>query len=60
MALSHRRKVKNNPEKKKIINLCDTYRVQVESWCGGGLIHIHPLPSVLLGGVSWPLRGSAR
>lgn len=47
-------------KKKKIINLCDTYRVQVESWCGGGLIHIHPLPSVLLGGVSWPLRGSAR
>ncbi len=32
----------------------------MESWCGGGLIHIHPVPSVLLGEVSWPLRGSAR
>lgn len=30
----------------------------MESWCGGGLIHIHPVPSVLLGGVSWPPRGS--
>ena len=29
----------------------------MESWCGGGLIHIHPLPSVLLGGVSRPRGG---
>lgn len=39
------------------MNPCDTFRVQVESWCGGGLIHIHPVPSVLLDGASWPRGG---